>query len=229
MLSAPSHDHPDPSLLAALRMASAQYGRGPLHFRFYAWFKYRLDPCYLAVAAHIPPNSFTVDVGTGLGMLPVLLSLWGGQRDSLGIEYDATKARAAAVAAGGLRGVCISQDDALTCELPPCDVVAMVDVLHYYPLEVQRSLLARCARALRPGGRLLLREADRTHRGGAGWTRWLEKQTIKLGWNKASQALFRPIDDIVSDLAGLGFQVRKQAVAGSLYPGNVLLVAEQAA
>jgi SAM-dependent methyltransferase len=192
----------------------------------YAWFKYRLDPCYLAVAAHIPPNSFTVDVGTGLGMLPVLLSLWGGQRDSLGIEYDAAKARVATVAADGLDGVCISEDDALTCEMPRCDVVTLVDVLHYYPPEVQRSLLARCANALNPGGRILLRETDRKHRGGAGWTRWLERQTINLGWNKGSQALFRSIDDIASDLAELGFRVRRQAVAGSLYPGNVLLVAD---
>lgn len=207
--------------------ASAKYGRLAPHFKFYAWFKYRMDPCYLAVASLVPPNTFTVDIGTGLGMLPVLLNQWGGQRSCLGIDHDGAKVRAASVAAAGLEGVTFSEADVLSYDLPPCDVVTLVDVLHYYNPEVQLRLLERCAKALRPGGLLLLREADFMHKGGGNWTRWLEKYVTLLGWNKGPRVHFRPIEDIAGDLAQMGFTVRKQAVAGSLYPGNVLLVAER--
>lgn len=211
---------------AALREASARYLTAPHFFRWYVWFKYRLDPCYLAVAAQIPAQTLTLDLGTGLGMLPVLLGLLGGQRESLGIDHDRTKIGVARQAAQGLGGVRISENDFLNCEFPPCDVVTLIDVLHYHPAEVQRRLLERAAKALRPGGRLLIRDADRGERGGARWTRAVERLAVWFGWNRALRVLYRPIVEIEADLARLGFKTNQTRVAGTLYPGNVLLVAE---
>lgn len=214
------------SLPSALRRASAQYRNvTPLH-RWYAWFKYRMDPCYLAIAGQIPPNTLTVDLGTGLGMLPVLLAHAGDGHRSLGVEHDAAKVRTARKAVHGLPDIHISEADALSFDIPPCDVVTIVDVLHYYPGQVQRELLTRCAQALRPGGRLLIREGDGKNKGLSGWTRWVEKLSVRLGWNKGTQACFRPTDEIAADLTALGFCVRQVVVSGRFLPGNVLLIAE---
>lgn len=216
----------DISLKAVLRQASDEYRKAHPFYRWYAWFKYRMDPCYLAIAAHIPPESMTVDLGTGLGMLPVMLSLIGGRRQSLGVEHDSAKVRAARCVAAGLPDTSIAEADALSFEIPPCDVVTIVDVLHYYPEEVQRTLLARCAQSLRPGGRLLIRESDGRTGGLSEWTRGVEKLSVRFGWNKGAYACFRPIEQIMSELSGMGFSVSQVRMSGRFHPGNVLLVAE---
>jgi uncharacterized protein (DUF2062 family)/SAM-dependent methyltransferase len=137
---------------AALVAASSRYRSLPRRFRFYAHMKFRMDPCYHAIASRVGPDTLTVDLGTGLGMLPVLLGELGDGRRAVGVEWDAAKAQAGALAAAGLSGVEILEGDLHTFELPPCDVVTLVDVLHYYGQPEQRAIIARCARALRPGG-----------------------------------------------------------------------------
>ncbi len=217
---------PEIALKSILQNASDQYRKAEPFYRWYAWFKYRMDPCYRTITSFIPPESLTVDLGTGLGMLPVVLAFSGGNRHSHGVEYDSGKAQNAMRVVADLQGIQITEGDALEFSIPPCDVVTIVDLLHYYPDEVQRQLLARCAKALRPGGKLLIREGDRRNGGFSGWTRWVEKLSVKLGWNKGSQASFRPIDDIADDLAAIGFRVSRVITSGRFHPGNVLLVAE---
>src|SRR5262249_5814956 len=113
--------------------------------------------------------------------------------------------------------------------LPACDVVTLVDVLHYYDADAQRAILRRAADALRPGGRLLVREADRARTGGARFTRLVERAATRLGWNRGPAIRFRPVEELRADLEALGLRVRADEVAGRLHPGNVLLIAERAA
>ncbi len=222
----PVQSRADLDLRATLRQASNRYLTVPPFFRWYVWFKYRLDPCYLAVATLIPARTLTLDLGTGFGMLPVLLGLLGEQRESLGMDHDSEKICVARSASRGMAGVSIAECDFLNSELPACDVVTLIDVLHYYPAGIQQQLLTRAAKALRPGGRLLIRDGDRRQTGAARWTRAVERIAVWLGWNRARQVLFRPILDIEDDLTGLGFQIERLAVAGAFHPGNVLLVAD---
>jgi O-methyltransferase involved in polyketide biosynthesis len=44
--------------------------------------------------------------------------------------------------------------------VPPGDVVALLDVLHYLEPDEQEALVARIAGTLAPGGLVLIREAD---------------------------------------------------------------------
>lgn len=218
---------PDP-LQALVVAAARRYAGLPRKYAVYAWFKYRLDPCYRAIASLVPPRSLTVDLGTGLGMLPVALALLGDGRRALGVEWDADKVRAGQRAAAGLDAVELREGDVRACALPPCDVITLVDMLHYYDAETQRALLRRCRDALRPGGRLLVREGDRRRRGGARVTRIVEAVVTRLGWNRGPEVRFRPIAELEADLRALGFRVHADEVAGRLHPGNVLLVAEPA-
>ena len=213
---------------AAMARAQARYRGLHRKYRIYAAMKYRLDPCYRAIAPHLLPRTFTVDLGTGLGMLPVLLGELGEGRRALGVEWDADKARAGQVAAQNLDGVELTEGDARTHDLPACDAITLVDVLHYYDAEAQRALLRRCEAALRPGGRLLVREGDGEKKAGARFTRAVEKLVTRLGWNRGPEVRFRPIRELEQDLAALGLTVCADAVAGKLHPGNVLLVAVKA-
>lgn len=211
---------------AAISLAAARYREAPRRFRYYAKMKYRMDPCYRAIAPLVPAGAFTVDLGTGLGMLPVLLGVLDEGRSALGVEWDRDKARAGQAAAEGLPGIAIEEGDIFSFEIPACDVITLVDVLHYHPPEAQRALLERCHAALRPGGLLLVREGDRERAGGARVTRLLERVVTRLGWNRGPAVRFRPIAELKGELEALGLAVREDEVAGRLHPGNVLLVAE---
>lgn len=226
-----SKGHADPidaALLASLRAFSSLPFR-LRRFRMYAALKYRLDPCYRAIAAQVPAGTFTVDLGSGLGMLPVMLASLGEGRRALGIEWDAAKVGAGRVAVGSVEGdgVELREGDVRSCAIPDCDVITLVDVLHYYDAATQRALLERCRAALRDGGRLLVREGDRGRAGGARWTRFVERLATALGWNRGPSVRFRPVEELRADLETLGFVVRTDEVAGKLHPGNVLLICEK--
>jgi SAM-dependent methyltransferase/uncharacterized protein (DUF2062 family) len=193
-------------------------------FKWYARMKYVMDPVYCAIAQQVPAGAFVVDLGTGLGMLPVLLGLQGDGRRVLGIEWDAAKVACGVHASRQLDGIEIVAGDARCYTLPECDVVTLVDMLHYWDADAQRALLERCRRALRPGGRILIREGDPARRGGARLTRAVEWLATKLGWNLRPAVRFRPVAELRADLEALGFAVSVDDVAARTHPGNVLLV-----
>jgi len=209
----------------ALRLASARYSGLHPRFHWYAWIKYRFDPCYRALGALIGPDSFTVDLGTGLGMLPVLLGILGDRR-ALGVEWDAEKVRGALHAARGLPHTRVIEADLHRFEIPPCDVITLIDVLHYYDADRQEKLLRRCRAALRPRGRLLIRDVDGARRGRVRWTKFIERWATRRGWNRGPAVAFRPISELRTMLVALGFRVEGGEVASRLAPGNVLLAAE---
>jgi uncharacterized protein (DUF2062 family)/SAM-dependent methyltransferase len=218
---------PTERIATAIQQARFRYDREPGRFKWYARMKYVMDPCYRAIAAKIPPRTFTVDLGTGLGMLPVLLGILGEDRRALGVEWDAEKAEAGARAAAGLAGIEVTTGDVREFAIPTCDAITVVDVLHYYDAEAQRALLARCASALRSGGVLLVREGDGARRGGSRFTRFVERFVTRLGWNRGPAVRFRPAADLEADLRALGLAVTRDEVAGRMHPGNVLFEARR--
>jgi uncharacterized protein (DUF2062 family) len=209
---------------AAIAAARQRYDGLHPRFKWYARMKYAMDPCYRAIAARLPAGSFTVDLGSGLGMLPVLLGVIGEGRRALGVEWDAAKVACGEHAARGLDGVQLVAGDVREFAIPRCDAITLVDVLHYYDAQVQRALLARCRAALGPGGRLLVREGDAARRRGARWTRALEAVATRLGWNRGPAVRFRAIAELRADLEACGFAVEQDEVAGRMHPGNVLLI-----
>jgi uncharacterized protein (DUF2062 family) len=213
-------------IMSAIAMARRRYDGLHPRFKWYARMKYVMDPCYRAIAPQVPPGAFTVDLGSGLGMLPVLLGVMGEGRRALGVEWDEAKVACGAHARRGLDGIDVVAGDVRDFALPPCDVITLVDVLHYWDAKTQRAILERCKNALRAGGRLLVREGDPERRGGARWTRAVEKLVTRLGWNLGPAVRFRPIGELRAELESLGFVVRVDEVAAHTHPGNVLLIAE---
>lgn len=209
----------------AIKAAAARYAGLHPRFHWYARAKYRFDPCYRAIARLIREDSFTVDLGSGIGMLPVLLGALGERRLALGVDWDREKVRCGLHASRGLPGVEMAEGDLRTFVVPACDVITLVDVLHYYDAPVQQEILERCRAALGPGGRLLIREGDAARRGGARFTRLVEACITRMGWHRGPAVRFRPISGLRTALQSLGFQVDEDEVANRWNPGNVLLVA----
>lgn len=213
------------AIVEALGRASHRYERCHPRYRHYARFKYRLDPVYAALCAEIPAGAEVLDLGCGLGMLPVALAELGRIRRVVGLDWDAGKIAAGQQAAAGLPSVELSRADLRAAELPACDALTLVDVLHYYDAATQREVLHRAASALRPGGRLLLRETDPARRGGARLTRVIERAAVRLGWNRGPRVTYRPIAELCADMAALGLDVTHRPLAASTHPGNVLITA----
>lgn len=214
----------------ALVLASRRYRRAAPSLRRYVWFKIRLDPGYHLIARLVPENTLTVDLGTGLGTLPLLLALLPGGRHAIGVEWDARKLEAARLACEGLDSIALVEADVRAYAIPACDAVCLVDVLHYYSPEAQRRLLGDAARALRPGGRLLIREGDARAARGARWTRLLEAIAVRMGWNRGEGTTrFRPLADLLADLQALDLEVTTHAASGRLHPGNLLVEARRPA
>lgn len=216
----------DALIHGAVARAAKHYDRTHPRFRYYARAKYRMDPCYQALCARIPVGKEVDDLGCGLGMLGVALAELGDRR-TWGIDWDAQKIAAGQQAAAELPpgALTLTQGDLRTAELPLCDVVTLIDVLHYYDAPTQSAVLAKAAAALRPGGQLLVRETDPERAGGARLTRFFERLMVRLGWNRGPRVHYRPLSELDQELRSLGLTTEQLDVAGSTHPGNVLIAA----
>ena len=217
----------DPFAFAELELrARFRDAHAPMSIRQYVRWKVRLDPVYRALAARLPDAIEIVDLGCGLGLGAILLSLLGTRRRILGVDRDEKKLALARGAAQGLP-ITLEEGDVRTFSPPPCDAILLVDVLHYFDDATQRSILAAAASALRPGGVVLVREGDR-ERSGAWFTAAIERIAVAVGWNRSdARPVFRSLDALRTDLAKTGLVVSVVPVAGPLHPGNVLLCGEK--
>ena len=142
-----------------------------------------------------------------------------------GIELREDRVQAARHALGG--GTQVDQRDLREFDLHPCSVIVMLDVLLYLGEEEQQRLLDRAARALEPGGLLLLREAD----AGAGFafqvTKWSERITGALHGQIRQRLHYRSAVQWIAELAGRGFAVSAQPMSEGTPFANVLFVARK--
>lgn len=218
----------DPALAAATARVVERFATEKPAYRHYVRWKLRLDPVYRAIAAEVPAGAVVVELGTGLGILPLLLLEIDPTRRAVAIDWDQPKIEAAARAGRDL-SIEFERADLRDFVPPPCDVLALVDVLHYFDHETQAAILARAAAVVRPGGLLLVRDGD-TRGIGARWTGAIERIAVAVGWNRsAERPRFRAADAIAGELRALGFACDVADSAGPLHPGNVLLRARRSA
>lgn len=170
------------------------------------------------------------DIGTGRGQLPILLVELGRARRGAGVDWDEAKVRdgARAAARAPALDVRLAQGDARTAEVPAADTVLLIDLLHYFTVEEQDAILRRAARAVRPGGRLLVREAD-TERGWRSYTTLLEEKVFTtLRFNKGERVKFRASRDLARVMSEEGLGVEIVPAWGKTPFSNVLLVGRRA-
>src|SRR5205814_224172 len=154
------------------------------------------------------PGGFgrTVDAGCGYFQLGLCLLELGRLETLLGIEVDPSRAEVAAIAASsGAAGAGVELANLPDASFPAADTFLFVDSLHYLPLDAQDSVLERAARALTPGGRLVIREVDSGASGRSWFTELLERRAAKKRGRKEG-LVFRSSAELARRLTELGLE-----------------------
>lgn len=205
----------------ALRYARATKRHGTRH---YVVGKLRRDPATRAIA-ELAPLGDVLDIGCGRGQLDVFLLECGAARSVRGFDWDAEKVALAQRAAEGLAAT-FDVGDATSAKLAPADTVLLVDVLHYVDVDAQDELLRAAAGMVRPGGRLVLREATR----GQGWrsfvTESVERFSRLVRFNLGSRIAIRDVArEIVPALEASAMMCTVEPCWSGTPFANVLVVA----
>jgi SAM-dependent methyltransferase len=236
----------EPAWRALVDAARAPY-RAAGHFAWhFARGKLTMDPVfrYLFASGQIAPGAQVVDIGCGQGLLASLIlacarrgAVWpAGWAEApagasvTGIDLMPRDVQRAQAALGdAARFVCA---DMREVELPPCDVVVILDVLHYVDHAAQDDLLLRVRAALnqhaalrRGPGKLLLRVGDQHDSLGFAISQWVDRVVTRVRGHRAAPTHGRPLSAWIQHLRELGFDVIPRPMSAGTPFANVLLVA----
>ncbi|MBI5719814.1 MAG: class I SAM-dependent methyltransferase [Burkholderiales bacterium] len=232
--------------------AAARYraaGRFAWHF---ARGKLGRDPVFrsLVERGDLGHRARVVDIGCGQGLLASLLqacaNLAGSGRWPLawplppaaatyhGIELmprDVQRARAAAAGPAHSLAPTFECVDMRRAALPPCELVVILDVLHYVDHAAQSALLTRVRDALLQGRpemprRLLLRVGDAASARGFAVSQWVDRAVTLVRGHRVPPTWGRPLAAWVALLQELGFVVHSVPMSQGTPFANVLLVAD---
>ena len=178
------------------------------------------------MVAELGDLGHVLDVGTGRGQIPLALLELGHATKVRGIDWDSTKIDAAIDAAAEPPALDATFEalDVRQAELRAADTVLMIDIVHYMAIDEQDALLGKAARAVAPGGSLVLREADMAR----GWRSWVtlaeEKLFTLLRFNRGARVKFRAAADIVARLEAEGLRCEVRPAWGATPFSNVLII-----
>lgn len=141
--------------MEALRLYEGQGLGVRLHTRIRA-----LSCPFEAVVARAPAAGRLLEVGCGHGLFANECALRHPQLQVLGIDPAPSKVRAAAGSVGARGNVRFREGRVDSVGESGFDCVAVLDVLYLVPRDDWSAFLVACRDALRPGGRLLLKEVD---------------------------------------------------------------------
>jgi uncharacterized protein len=192
--------------------------------QFVHW-KMKLDPMFGALDDVVPRTGFVLDLGCGYGVATHWLAQFTDGRNFLGIDYDENKIRVAQRTAPESSRIKFETGDILNCDYPACDTILLLDVLHYWTPEKQQLILNKARRALRSGGRLILRDAARAENEEHRRVNFWEKIATRIGHNQTMEGLhFQTRAELETMLRQAGFS-QWELKHGAGRDSNVLLVA----
>jgi 2-polyprenyl-6-hydroxyphenyl methylase/3-demethylubiquinone-9 3-methyltransferase len=202
----------------------------PLPLRERLFVRARLSFAPLQELARRAPRGRIADIGCGHGLVTALLAT-DPTRVVVAIDPDERKLTLAHAGPGRLPNVMIRQgtvQDLARDEAGTFDGVVVADVLYLLPTREWPTFLSGCRRLLKPGGLLLLKEAEDDR----SWKYWkcvLQEQLMVnvLGKTHGEGSIhFKPRAELAALLGDAGFRVEEVAslAAGYTTP-HVLFVA----
>lgn len=207
----------------------------PLPLRERLHVRARLASAPLGELVRRAPSGRVADVGCGHGLVSALLAVADPARTLLGVDPDPRKIHAAELGPGRLPNVrfeCALIEDVARREPGTFDAVVVADVLYLLTEEAARGFLAAAFTLLRPGGVLLLKEAEDD----GGWRTWkalLQERVMVqlLRRTRGSGGLgFVPRARMVERLTGAGFVLEEVVgLARGYATPHVLFVARRPA
>lgn len=194
--------------------------------RSYARAKLNSDPVYEAVWKLVEgTNHPLLDVGCGIGLLPMFLRARGYRAVLTGLDTDTKKINVAqAVAAGDSSSTTFEVRDARQGFGGFSGSVALLDILHYLPSEDQRNLLKRCVRAVPTGGMVIIRDCPRDGSWRYRATYLEEWFATTIGWLRVPMLNFPTRDDIAQVFESAGFSGHIAPLWGNTPFNNHLFV-----
>jgi len=186
----------------------------PLPWKERAFVRARWGSAPLQRMADLAPQrGFIADVGCGHGVLTAALALGHPERRVLGVDPDERKIALARSALATLPNVELRTGSAASL-LPDLeatlDAIAVADVLYLLPFPEWPAFLATCRRLLKPGGQLLLKEAEANRRSWKYWKCVAQEAVMVrlLRKTRSSGGLgFRSRAELARALGDAGFQV----------------------
>jgi SAM-dependent methyltransferase len=235
----------DTSLGLLLDEASRPFLRAGRTAWHYARGKFRYDPVYFALlrSGVLPDCGTLVDLGCGQGILLALLAAakeqysrgqwpagWPAPPARLALRGYDLRNRPIRAGSAALDGkAALECRDIRGLELPPAAAIVILDVLYHLPPPEQERVLEAAARALQPGGLLVMRESD----AGAGLAFALQRcsEVLAQAWHGrfAPRLWYREARQWRSLLEGLGLAVSAEPMNGETPFANVLFVARRRA
>jgi cyclopropane fatty-acyl-phospholipid synthase-like methyltransferase len=113
---------------------------------------------------YLPERGVLLDLGCGHGLFLALAKAAKPDLDLMGLDLSNEKIETARRAFCALKD---ARTKLAACDISNCpeqsvDVISIIDVLYLVPLEKWDGILNKCFNCLRPGGKLLLKEMDRS-------------------------------------------------------------------
>ena len=227
------------------RSASDRYRSGGRFAWNFARAKLGGDPLFrsLLESGAVPPRARVLDIGCGQGLLASLLAAsdalaasnqwptaWAAPPTHTrytGIDLmarDIARAKQA-LAASPLQPTLICGD---MCATPfePCDVVVLLDVLHYVDIPAQDEVLASVRSALAPRGRLVLRVGDRSQPWRFLASQWIDRIVVSIRRRRVGFTWGRTLEQWRAALQAHGFAVQALPMSRGTPFANVLLRCE---
>jgi SAM-dependent methyltransferase len=207
----------------AARFSGAVKRRSTYH---YVVSKLRRDPATRAIA-DLAPLGDVLDLGCGRGHLAIYLLERGAATRVRAVDWDEQKVALARRAGDGL-DASFDTLDVRTADVEPADTVLLIDVLHYVDAQAQDEILARAADFVRPGGRLVIRDAT----AGEGWrsllTLFVEWISVLVRFNVGERVALRHVArEVVPMLEAKDMSCTVSPCWSGTPFANVLLVAQR--
>lgn len=181
--------------------------KGPV-IEWYTRVKARMDTAlHELLHARIARDATVADLGAGHGMVGRLLHWSAPGRRVLAFERDEEKVLMARHCYSRDAGISFNQADLSDLEPPPADAYVIKDVLHYLEPMEQRALLLACARRMRPGGAIFVRDGFAEPGARHERTRRTERLSTGIGFNKTKGELrFMTRDTLLAIAAEAGLR-----------------------
>lgn len=176
----------------------------------YVRWKVRSDPAYGAAAEQLLGRTTSLlDLGCGIGLLAFYLRERGYTAPILGVDFDERKIELARRAAQRYRGIDFIAGD-VRDPLPENHDVVMLDILQYFDTPSQQRVLANVARAVPPGGIVILRQGLRDQSWRYRLTDLVDTLARTFRWMRADVArLTYPTgEEIVGAFEGFDAEIR---------------------